>query len=654
MDKMLRTFIMGLLLTGVFAPAGFTDYDDLGEGARAIGMGNAFSAICDDPFGMYYNPAGLGYINQAQLGADYGKLWMGLSDNSDLSSSYAAYILPVFVTKRIENSSLGALNLSTGTPSVDVSSNTAGGKRSRFDTKVYKWGTFGLGYQNFALSDHYQESAYYLSFGRSPSARWSWGVNLKYLVESYVMDEYLVRSPVFDYGNKTGVTAFSGDIGMLYNILPRLFLAASIKDINEPNLGLLETDRLPATVRLGLGWKQKDLNWDVDLVSRRNLYYEAAGVEKWIVPLFALRGGLMIGGNNYMAPGMGFSFNLGSAQIDYAFQYPLGGIKDTSGNHRMSFVYRFGNKQKDMLDTGSLEYYYAELQEKNKNLESNLADTMTENDKLKEILVEEATARIRERIKAAKLDVRDTRPAQSAPKEEKAAESPQENRYVVKLNDTLQSIALKYYGDAKYWNEIFQINRASIGRGGSLQLGQVLIVPKLKGGMDVGSEVSKAPVVTETPVSRLPAATSVQSITPTVVVPVNVQPVGPVVQKQEIIPVQMVPVVLISTGGTANKGIHKAALPGMGSAKTAAHAAAAEKPQKLEAEQKEETEQPEPKRFVGPRKHTVQPGENLRIIAQKYYNDPERWKDIYKANKDKIVGGQIMPGLEITIPPDAR
>jgi nucleoid-associated protein YgaU len=41
----------------------------------------------------------------------------------------------------------------------------------------------------------------------------------------------------------------------------------------------------------------------------------------------------------------------------------------------------------------------------------------------------------------------------------------------------------------------------------------------------------------------------------------------------------------------------------------------------------------------------------LRIIAQKYYNDADRWKEIYKANKDKIVGGQIMPGLEITIPP---
>jgi nucleoid-associated protein YgaU len=51
-----------------------------------------------------------------------------------------------------------------------------------------------------------------------------------------------------------------------------------------------------------------------------------------------------------------------------------------------------------------------------------------------------------------------------------------------------------------------------------------------------------------------------------------------------------------------------------------------------------------------PRKHIVQQGENLRSIAQKYYNDSDKWKLIYKANKDKIISGQVNPGQEITIP----
>ena len=50
------------------------------------------------------------------------------------------------------------------------------------------------------------------------------------------------------------------------------------------------------------------------------------------------------------------------------------------------------------------------------------------------------------------------------------------------------------------------------------------------------------------------------------------------------------------------------------------------------------------------KKHVVQPGESLQSIAKKYYNDAKRWKEIYKANKDKVVGGQVSPGQELLIP----
>ena len=50
------------------------------------------------------------------------------------------------------------------------------------------------------------------------------------------------------------------------------------------------------------------------------------------------------------------------------------------------------------------------------------------------------------------------------------------------------------------------------------------------------------------------------------------------------------------------------------------------------------------------RRHIVQAGENLRSIAQKYYNDSNRWKEIYQANRDKVISGQVAPGQEITIP----
>jgi len=39
----------------------------MGIGARAIGLGGAFVSIADDPSAVYWNPAGLTDINQAQL-----------------------------------------------------------------------------------------------------------------------------------------------------------------------------------------------------------------------------------------------------------------------------------------------------------------------------------------------------------------------------------------------------------------------------------------------------------------------------------------------------------------------------------------------------------------------------------------------------------
>jgi nucleoid-associated protein YgaU len=49
--------------------------------------------------------------------------------------------------------------------------------------------------------------------------------------------------------------------------------------------------------------------------------------------------------------------------------------------------------------------------------------------------------------------------------------------------------------------------------------------------------------------------------------------------------------------------------------------------------------------------HTVMKGENLHSIAQHYYGDPEKWGEIYKANKDKIKDpNKIWPGCKLNIP----
>lgn len=49
--------------------------------------------------------------------------------------------------------------------------------------------------------------------------------------------------------------------------------------------------------------------------------------------------------------------------------------------------------------------------------------------------------------------------------------------------------------------------------------------------------------------------------------------------------------------------------------------------------------------------HVILPYDSLWLIAQRYYEDGSRWKDIYLANKDKISNpNKISPGTVLYIP----
>ncbi len=55
----MRLLLASLLLIPSVALASDTNYQNFITGGRAVGLGGAFTALSDDPSGMYYNPAGL-------------------------------------------------------------------------------------------------------------------------------------------------------------------------------------------------------------------------------------------------------------------------------------------------------------------------------------------------------------------------------------------------------------------------------------------------------------------------------------------------------------------------------------------------------------------------------------------------------------------
>ncbi len=624
----------------------YADFDDTGASARSVSMGNAGCALADDVFGIYYNPAGLGYLRQGQVGADYGRLFVGLTDGSNLGTSFAAIAVPFFTTQMMNSEDakkklqyvqdkismkekhekeIILMRMKLGLPvkqqqAFEVGISTAQavvnkpeaaqqqvkpqeGKTDEDQSQgtdqeekyfLKHWGTVALGWRTFALDGYYQESAYYLSMGRTYKERLAYGASVKMLSESYTLDDYMKNSVVFGYGSKSSVNAVSVDAGLIYNLMPRLFVGLSASDFNQPDLGLYQTDQLAPTYRMGLAWRDRDIKWAVDGISKNSEFYEAFGLEKWCTQKFALRGGLTLGGNSYFNVACGMGFNFDVFELDYGFSMPLNGITGTVGSHRMNVIYRFGSKPKEDLEPGSLEYYYSNLEDEDADLKRTLADLKAEKKKLEDVLIAEATMRIKERIQAAGSK----QPQQQEKTEQSHTQAVVEKRgevsHLVKDGDTLQTISKKYYKDERFWSKIYEANKDSIGRGGVLKTNQVLIIPPMDYSVSGGGEAKEQ------------SAPQVASLQQTVVV----QPQA-----------QVVKVVTVSTSSSTVK-----------SADVTGSKDKAKAVVKLN------------------KKHIVQPGENLRSIAKKYYNDPKRWKEIYKANKDKVVGGQVSPGQELLIP----
>lgn len=103
-------------------------FEDLGAGARAAGLGNAFVPVADDVYTIYYNPAGLGTLERPEAGTSYSLLYPGLTDGSNINTSFVAWAQPL---------------------------------------KEGKYGTLGAAWNAFSVnSSIYREDSFYLSYGR--------------------------------------------------------------------------------------------------------------------------------------------------------------------------------------------------------------------------------------------------------------------------------------------------------------------------------------------------------------------------------------------------------------------------------------------------------------------------------------------------------
>ncbi|MFC2061146.1 OmpA family protein [Elusimicrobiota bacterium] len=316
-------------------------FEDIGVGARAIGMGGAYTAIAEDAYAMYYNPACLGGVKWKDMGMNYEKLHWGLGDSSSIGGGYAGYAQEI---KSIGKRKIG--------------------------------GTAGFGWLNFSLSRFYSNNTIILGYGREivykikneedpgwikkilnhfGEGRMSAGLNLKILRKGYGSTEYTEnavdldtgqhyggRDPVFKNGYSR--TGFSIDVGFLYKLNDWNRFALVIKDINSPNMGMMEKDKVSRRLKIGYGYIGREINTAVDMTMGGGDIRLHGGAEKWFLgQMVAVRSGLGIGSREYAALTLGGSYRHNKIYyLDYSFRYPLRGVRGVAGSHQISISIKLG------------------------------------------------------------------------------------------------------------------------------------------------------------------------------------------------------------------------------------------------------------------------------------------------------------------------
>ncbi|MBI4425340.1 MAG: tetratricopeptide repeat protein [Elusimicrobia bacterium] len=329
----LARLLAAVLLAALAGGRAVAAFEEVGAGARAPGMGNAFTAIADDVYAVHYNPAGLALLQRPEVASSYSRLFLGLTDHSTLSNSFLGYAHPL---------------------------------------KGGEWGTTATSWEQFSLNSNlYQEQRFALAYGRKLGRGWgpgelSGGLTAKYLRRSFgtfpEADNAMIGNglqvgvgqtdPVLAGRKSVGVP--DADVGLLYRFPKNYAFGLQLAHVPQPNVAFSKSDKdiVPLTARLALSYRSLLSTLAVQTENRRSplggmdqIFTLAA--ERWFPRLFigdfAFRGALNLGTRDYRQVSLGLSYRTRRLGVDYAFALPINTVASTAGTHRVSLSMRFGS-----------------------------------------------------------------------------------------------------------------------------------------------------------------------------------------------------------------------------------------------------------------------------------------------------------------------
>ncbi len=304
-------------------------YPQLISSAESDRLGK--NVFCEDgkSYMLFFNPAGL-YNIKSEINIDYHSLYPGLTDKTEFVNNTVYYVHNI----------LG--------------------------------GGIGFGVNWFGVKNLYENHNMFVSYGRRLKNRnLSLGVKLRFLYESYKIDDNLRDNPVFKQTDKWFFPP-ALSFGMLYKYKLHKF-GIVIDNIISPNIGFYTEEYLPREIKFGYGYEFNSIKILISFEQKFNVVqdYNIGGaieykflVTKWlkIVPSTSL----VFGSRNYDMLYLGLSFYTPRINVSLSYNTPLSTKIDVGNTYRISIGYKF--YPEEILEEKVSKKEYDELYEERNRL----------------------------------------------------------------------------------------------------------------------------------------------------------------------------------------------------------------------------------------------------------------------------------------------